>query len=135
MSQTDHVTSVQEAYAAFGPRAVPFIIGLSAPDVEMDSRYPAAVPFGGIFRGHAGVGQFFSAIAASIELVRFEPQRFLGKGDEVVVLGREEGTVRATQRPFVNEWVHVWTFRDGKLARIRSYTDTLAAERAFSGSI
>ena len=122
MSQPDHVAIVQQAYASFGPRAVPFIIGIPTPDVEMDSRYPATVPFGGVFRGHAGVGEFFSAIAASVDLVRFEPQRFLGKDDEVVVVGREEATVRATRRPFVNEWVHVWTFRDGKLARIRSST-------------
>jgi ketosteroid isomerase-like protein len=132
MSDSEYVKTVQEAYASFGPRAVPFIIGISRPDVEMDSRYPDEVPFGGIFRGHAGVGQFFAAIGAAVELIRFEPQSFFGKGSQVVVLGREEGIVHATGRRFLNEWVHVWSFSDGKLARIRSYNDTLAARSAFA---
>jgi uncharacterized protein len=128
---SDHIKTVQDAYAAFGPEAVSFIIGISSPDVVMDSRYPEGVPAAGVFRGHRGIAEFFQAVGESLELKSFEPLAYFGGKDTVVVLGREEGTVRRTQRPFKNEWVHVWTFVEGKLTGVRSINDTLAAYRAF----
>jgi uncharacterized protein len=41
-----------------------------------------------------------------------------------------EATVRDTGRAFVSHEAHVWTFRDGKLARFQSYHDTAAAAAA-----
>jgi ketosteroid isomerase-like protein len=44
-----------------------------------------------------------------------------------------EATSRDTGRAFVNHEAHVWTFRDGKLARFQSYHDTVAAAAAHRG--
>jgi DNA-binding response OmpR family regulator len=41
-----------------------------------------------------------------------------------------EATVRDTGRAFVNPEAHVWTIREGKLARFQSYHDTAAAAAA-----
>jgi ketosteroid isomerase-like protein len=43
---------------------------------------------------------------------------------------RSSTTVRNTGRAFVNPEAHVWTIRDGKLARFQSYHDTAAAAAA-----
>jgi ketosteroid isomerase-like protein len=50
--------------------------------------------------------------------------------DKVVSLVYSEATVRDTGRAFVNPEAHVWTTRDGKLARFQSYHDTAAAAAA-----
>jgi ketosteroid isomerase-like protein len=52
------------------------------------------------------------------------------QNDKVVSLVYAEATVRDTGRAFVNHEAHVWTFRDGKLARFQIYFDTAAAAAA-----
>jgi ketosteroid isomerase-like protein len=52
------------------------------------------------------------------------------QNDKVVSLVYSEATVRDTGRSFVNPEAHVWTIRDGKLARFQSYHDTAAAASA-----
>jgi len=41
-----------------------------------------------------------------------------------------EATARDTGRAFVNHEAHVWTFRDGKVARCQVYLDTAATAAA-----
>ena len=48
----------------------------------------------------------------------------------MVSLVYSEATVRDTGRAFVNPEAHMWTIRDGKLARFQSYHDTAAAAAA-----
>src|SRR6266542_4402681 len=73
---------------------------------------------------------WFGGLASTLDYTRFEPREFIAQNDKVVSLVYSEATVRATRRAFVNPEAHVWTLRDGKLARFQSYHDTAAAAAA-----
>src|SRR6266536_1232869 len=76
---------------------------------------------------HHESGRYF---ASTLDYTTFEPREFIAQNDKVVSLVYSEATVRDTGRAFVNPEAHVWTIRDGKLARFQSYHDTAAAAAA-----
>ena len=71
-----------------------------------------------------------SGLASTLDFTTFEPREFIAQNDKVVSLVYAEATVRNTGRAFVNHEAHVWTFRDGKLARFQVYLDTAATAAA-----
>jgi ketosteroid isomerase-like protein len=91
-----------------------------------------AVPWGGTYAGHEGLGRFLSALTGQIES-RPEIERLVADGDgHVVQVGRTRGTVRATGAPFDVAEVHVWTVRDGQVARFAAYLDGAAMAAALA---
>jgi ketosteroid isomerase-like protein len=81
----------------------------------------------------AGVAEFFGQVAATLEFLQFEPRPFLAQGETVVVLGYEHSRMKSTDRTFKQEWVHVYTLRDGKIATCRIFEDTAACVAALDG--
>ena len=69
-------------------------------------------------------------LGSTVDFTTFEPREFIAQDDKVVSLVYAEATVRSTGRAVVNHEAHVWTFRDGKLARFQLYQDTAAAAAA-----
>jgi ketosteroid isomerase-like protein len=63
--------------------------------------------------------------------VQVEPQECLSVGpEEVVVLGRYRGSGRATGSRLDAAFAHVFELRDGRVARLRQFTDSAAWRRA-----
>ncbi len=87
---------------------------------------PAVLPWAGTHRGRAAVEVWFERLTAVMDYQRFEAIAFIADGDEVVVVHEASGVARATNRPFASEIVRIWTVREGKVARVRSYYDTHA---------
>ena len=56
----------------------------------------------------------------------------IAQGDIVVVLGHERSIAKPTGRSFEQEWAHVYTLRDGKIATGRFFENTAAEVAAFS---
>ena len=54
----------------------------------------------------------------------------MAQGDRVLVIGVATGKIKATNKPFKDEWVFDITLRDGKVTKIREYIDTQALARA-----
>jgi len=52
------------------------------------------------------------------------PEKFVGMGDTVAVLGRYHGTYRETGKSVNAQMVHVFTVKDNKLVKFQQYTDT-----------
>jgi ketosteroid isomerase-like protein len=59
-----------------------------------------------------------------------EPPEFVAQGDRVMVIGVATGKIKATNKPFKDDWVFAITVRNGKVANIREYIDTQALARA-----
>jgi uncharacterized protein len=59
-----------------------------------------------------------------------EPPEFVAQGDRVLVVGVATGKIKATDKPFKDDWVFDITVRDGKVTNIREYIDTQALARA-----
>ncbi len=131
MSQ--NVQVVQDLFAAFGQKDLPTLLTLLTDDVEWELLGPQELPFCGVRNGHDGVASFFQDHMSSLELTRFEIHEFLPSGDKVVVLGEEDGRALSTDKTFTNEWAMVFTLRDGKIAKWRSYENTAVMLEALRG--
>jgi ketosteroid isomerase-like protein len=118
-------------YQCFKNGDIRGIQDLCADDVLWTSAESEYVPFSGGFRGKDGVNEVLTNMSQSIEMTQFEPQTFIAEGDKVAVTGISRATVRATGNTYDNSWVHVFTFKDGKVSRFEAFGDTAAAVKAF----
>ncbi len=131
MSEQTNVEVVQGTYEAVGRGDIPALLDLLTEDVEWTLQGPSLIPFAGPCKGRDGVAEFFSQVGGSLEFLQFEPRDFVAQGDTVVVLGYERNLIKPTGRTFEQEWAHVYTLRDGKIAKARFFEDTAAYVAAF----
>ena len=129
-----NVDVVQRTYEAVGRGDIPALLDLLTDDVEWTLQGPSVVPFAGTRRGREGVAEFFSLVGETLEFEQFEPREFVAQGDTVVVLGFERNLIKPTGRTFEQEWAHVYTLRDGKIAKVRCFEDTAAYVVAFDAA-
>jgi ketosteroid isomerase-like protein len=131
VSAEENTSLVQSAYEAFGRGDMAALAEVMADDIEwVDPGDPDDDPNAGTFKGKEAVLGWFGGLASTRDYTTFEPREFIAQNDKVVSLVYAEATVRDTGRAFVNHEAHVWTFRDGKLARFQIYLDTAAAAAA-----
>lgn len=122
------VDLVREGYARFAHRNVAAVVALLSADVEITQT--SDVPWGGRFCGHAGAVEFFSRLDRYTDATP-DPIIYVPAGQEVAVVGRLRGRVRATGRPFDLVVVHLWSIRGGEVVRFAAYADTPAVREAF----
>jgi ketosteroid isomerase-like protein len=107
------------------------IAEVMADDIEwVIPGHPDDNPDAGTFKGKEAVLGWFGGLGSNLEFTTFEPREFIAQNEKVVSLVYAEATVRKTGRVVVNHEAHVWTFRDGKVARFQIYFDTAAAAAA-----
>jgi uncharacterized protein len=116
---------VQDLYAAFKRRDIETVLDALAPDATwgMVGR-EQDLPMAGIRRGRAGAAEFFSVMAEMVEVAAFEPRAYLAAEDKVFIWGHWRWIMRNSGCPGENEWLHVFTIRDGKVTQWRGYNDT-----------
>ena len=132
MSTDENTRLAQSAYEAFGRGDMEALAGLMADDIEWVSPGdPADDPNAGTFNGKQAVLGWFGRLASTLDFTTFEPREFIAQNDKLASTVYAEATVRATGRAFVNHEAHVWTFRDGKVARLQIYLDTAAVAAAY----
>ena len=129
MSTQDNVQTVKDFFAATGRGNEEALRALCADDIEWiipgDSW-----PLAGTHRGHAGVARVLHKASKEVETITPEPPEFVAQGDRVIVLGVATGRIKATNKPFKDDWVFAITVRNGKVTKIREYIDTQALARA-----
>jgi uncharacterized protein len=91
-------------------------------------------PLAGTHRGHAGVENVLRKASEEVETSFPQPPEFVAQGDRVFVIGIATGKIKATGKPFKDEWIFDATVRDGKVAKLREYIDTQAMARAAATS-
>jgi ketosteroid isomerase-like protein len=87
-------------------------------------------PLAGTHRGHAELAAVLQKASGEMEMTYPEPPEFVAQGDRVLVVGVATGKIKATNKPFKDDWVFAITVRNGKLTNIREYIDTQALARA-----
>ncbi|WP_192805220.1 nuclear transport factor 2 family protein [Noviherbaspirillum aerium] len=122
---------VMQGYQKFQAQDIEGLMQNFADDIEWIGVESEYLPFSGTYRGKQEVMRYFGMLAQSQEAMQFEPREFIAENDKVVVCGDSQWLVRATGRSYTNPWVHVFTIRDGKVARFQQFNDTAAAERAY----
>jgi ketosteroid isomerase-like protein len=129
MSIEENVRTVKDFFAAIGNYNKQALLALVAEDVEWivpGEDWPLA----GTHRGHAGLAAVLQKASEEVEMAYPEPPEFVAQGDRVLVIGIATGKIKATNKPFKDDWVFDITVRDGKVSYIREYIDTQALARA-----
>ena len=90
------------------------------------------VPFSGARTGKTAVAEFFKQVSETEDFEQFEPREFVAQGDKVVAIGHYRARTRATGRTFDSPFAMVFTFRGGKIAAFREFTDSAAINAAFA---
>jgi ketosteroid isomerase-like protein len=116
-SKADVVKSIYEAFDRGDVATV-----LAHFDEKIEISQSDEVPWGGVYRGHAGAIRFLTALTEHIE-TRVDIGRLVVAGDSVVEIGRTEGRARAPGRTFSIDEIHVWRLRDGKAVRMEAFVD------------
>lgn len=132
MSIEKNTQTVRDFFAAIGGGDRESLLALVAEDIEWI--IPGVDwPLAGTYRGHAGLVDLLATASCSME-TSTEPREFVAQGDRVLVVGVATGRIKATNKPFEDDWIFAITVRDGKLTSIREYVDTQAMARAAVGS-
>ncbi|MBB6244038.1 nuclear transport factor 2 family protein [Rhodanobacter sp. MP1X3] len=129
MSVEENVQTVKDFFAAIGGGNKLDVLALVAEDIEWiipGEDWPLA----GTHRGHAGLADVLQKASEEVEMTYPEPPEFVAQGDRVLVVGVATGKIKATNKPFKDDWVFDITVRNGKLKTIREYIDTQALARA-----
>jgi uncharacterized protein len=132
MSERENTELVQHAYQHFKDGDIQGLLGLLSEDVEWKLFEMEGVPFSGTRRGDERVGEFFSQVFDTEEPLHFEPRELVAQGDKVVALGDYAWRVKSTGREYESDFVHVFTVRDGKVARFQEFMDTAAVSAAIA---
>ena len=129
MSIEENVQIVKDFFAAMGGHNKQDLLALVAEDIEWiipGEDWPLA----GTHRGHAGLENLLQKANETVETSYPEPPEFIAQGDRVLVVGVATGKIKATNKPFKDNWVFDITVRDRKVTKIREYIDTQALARA-----
>src|SRR5882672_9273145 len=129
MSTQENVQIVKDFFAAMGRGDKQGLLALSAENIEWiipGEDWPLA----GTHRGARGIGRFASeGVRNGGNFIPKAPE-FVAQRDRVLVVGVATGKIKATNKPFKDNWVFDITVRDGKVTNIREYIDTQALARA-----
>ncbi len=128
MSTQKNVQTVKDFFAAIGRGDRKDLLALVAEDIEWiipGEDWPLA----GTRRGHAGLADLLETASKTME-TSTETREYVAQGDRVLVVGVATGKVKATNKPFKDDWVFAITVRNGKVTKIREYIDTQALARA-----
>jgi uncharacterized protein len=126
-----HVTAVQALYAAFRRGDVSAILALLSPDVEWGEPANPFNPAAGTRRGLDGFLEWLRIGKEAEEILALEPRQFLADATSVAVVGYSKCLAKPTGRVYETDFVHLVTFRDGKIVRFQEFFDTYAAGEAF----
>jgi ketosteroid isomerase-like protein len=125
----DNIGTVKAFFAAMGGGNKQDLLALVAEDIEWI--IPGeGWPLAGTHRGHAGLADVIQKASKEIEMTYPAPPEFVAQGDRVLVVGVATGKIKATNKPFRDDWVFDITVRNGKVTNIREYIDTQALARA-----
>jgi ketosteroid isomerase-like protein len=126
-SATDNIEFIKSMYDAFGRGDVATVLGAMDEEIEWNEAEGNPYNPGHPFMGHSQVVEgVFARVLNDIEGFEIHPERFIGQGSTVVMLGRYRGVkVHATGKPLNAQAVHVWELSDGKVVRFQQYVDTL----------
>jgi ketosteroid isomerase-like protein len=104
------------------------LIGLCDGDFELDMSARLVNPEK--YRGHEGIRRFYREVREVWEEFRWEPLRFVGATDKVVVLLHSHGRGRGSGLEMARDAAMVWTVRGDRAVSVRFYIDQAEALEA-----
>lgn len=75
-----------------------------------------------IFEGKHGVTKFFEQVAASGQVIKFEPVKYFADGDDVLLLFETIFKPTGSTQNMESEYAHRFTFKSDKLINFKQFT-------------
>jgi uncharacterized protein len=114
---------VQELYRVALADQEEAIAQLVTPDMVWEIL--ESFPHGGIYTGSPAIfGQFLPKLRADFRDWQAQPDEFVDAGDTIVALGHYSGTLQTNGVHIIAPFCHIWTLKNGKIARLRQFADT-----------
>lgn len=123
-------------YDAFGRGDVPTVLGAMDPQIHWhEAESNPYMPSGEAWVGpDAVLNNLFMKLGEDWDEFTVHPASFHDAGDTVVVEGRYTAANKATGKPLDAQFCHVWTVRDGKIAKFQQYADTAQLQDTMGAS-
>lgn len=131
MTPSEMILATEELYAAFARRDIEVMLAALAEDVVWREPSNPFNPAGGARCGRAGFLEWLKIGMEAEDILVLDPRQFLTDAHSVAVVGYTQCRVKTTGRVYETDFVHLVTFRDGKIARFQEFFDTFAAGEAF----
>lgn len=131
----DHRGALERAYARWsetrGASAEDFL-ALVADNIEMRSVLRPELPddLAADRRSRSEAEEYFAVIARDWEMISYDVDRFIGDGDDIVMVGRCHWRHKATGNEVNSPKVDIWHFEGGKATRFLEMFDSLGFARA-----
>lgn len=122
---TDNVELIRDGYEAFGRDGVDAILEFLDADIQVIPFDEA--PGARSYQGHEGFRQYVADMREFFAGFGFEALELIDEGDIVIARTRFFGEGRGSGVPVELVFFVVWTVRDGRAVRARSYLDRDAA--------
>ncbi|WP_209240014.1 nuclear transport factor 2 family protein [Streptomyces oryzae] len=122
-AEAEYLAAGGPGTASFAPLAPYF-----APDVVLHQA--AGLPYGGDWRGHAGMERFFQEMSRVWEAFDIVQQQFLATGETSVILSRIRARSRATGREIAFPILQTMAITEGRITEVHPFywdTATIAA--------
>src|SRR2546426_424994 len=108
---------------------------LASPALDPNAEWWAAgsrerLPWAGTWRGKAGIEEFFGVLNREMDYQRFEAEELIAEGDIIIAVVHAAGRSIRTGRAFESHIVREYSFRGGRIVRVRNFYDTAAYERS-----
>jgi ketosteroid isomerase-like protein len=121
-----NVELMRQGFEAMTRADLSELLALIHPDFEVEIP-PDVSAEPDVYRGHDGMRRYIRSFQASMEDIRFEPERMWEVGDEVVVELRLSATGKSSGIPVELRTGQVWRIVDGRAVAARVYADVAAA--------
>ena len=124
---------VEDLYAALGRGDIPFVLATLDPKVVWNEAENFIYADGNPYVGaDAVLNGVFAHLGPEWDGFAAVPHEIVDGGGTVVAFGRYSGVYKATGVKVDAQFVHVFKFKDGKVASFQQYTDTAQFKEAIT---
>lgn len=121
---------IRAAIEAFNAGDVDRMLAIADQDLEWRPAFGDATLGATTYKGHEAFREYWRNARAVWEVFRFEPDRFIEHGDQVVVIGRGRGRGHGSGLEIDQPLAMVWRLRGGKTWFGQTFADAAGALRA-----
>jgi ketosteroid isomerase-like protein len=123
MSNVEIISGLYESFAAGD---VPAVLGTMDPEIRWhEAEGNPYMPSGEALIGpEAVLNNLFMKLGEDWDGFSVHPHTYHAAGDVVVVEARYSGTHNTTGKDLDAQVCHVWTVKDGRIAKFQQYVDT-----------
>ena len=121
----NNIELTQSLYSAFARGDIAAVLAALDPQVEWNEAENVLYADGNPYIGpQAVLAGVFARIGGEWDNFSATPEQIIGQDDTVISRGRYRGTYKATGIAVNAQFVHVFIYKDGKVAKFQQYTDT-----------